>query len=694
MALDIDSDRRTVPRAAEPGSKTGRSRGTAERARSGKAVEAIHALKQSPGAAAPKTAQAKPPSGKAPAAKLPEFVELQLATLVDQVPSGDEWLHEVKFDGYRALCRIDDGKVSFLTRNGLDWSGKFSALGKAAAALSCRRALLDGEVVVLDPSGVSDFGALQDALSRKDGSRLVYYVFDLLHLDGRDLTRLPLLERKQCLEGIIKSKSAAGATLRYSDHVRGQGAELFAKACASGIEGVVSKRAAASYTSGRSRAWLKTKCSQRQEFVVVGFTDPAGSRAGFGALLLGYHDDQKQLVYAGKVGTGFDNATLAGLRQRLRKIQIDKAPLAELPPTAERRGAHWVKPLLVGEVAFTGWTRDGRLRHPVFKGLREDKSPGEITREQPAATGAALSPRGNTAAEPDEIAGIRLTNPERMLYPEQQVSKRALALYYQTIADWVLPHLENRLLTLVRCPEKYDQECFYQRHANQGLDSSVRRVRVQENGQAQEYIAVDTITGLIALVQAGVLELHTWGSRCDRPDRPDRLTFDLDPDPALPWSAVADAARLLAARLKDLGLGAFLKTTGGKGLHVVVPIARTLDWREAKAFAKALADSVVADEPKKYLAEMSKARRQGKIFIDYLRNGWAATAVAAFSTRARAGAPVSAPLFWHELDSCRGNSFNVKNIPARLRQLKSDPWADWESARRAVTQAMRKKLAA
>ena len=641
----------------------------------------------------------KSPARNSPAAALPEFTELQLCTLVDEVPRGDEWLHEVKFDGYRALCRIDDGKVKFLTRHGLDWTRRFSSLGKAAAGLPCRRALLDGEIVVLDKDGVSDFGALQDALSREDTSRMIYFAFDLLHLDGTDLSALPVLERKQRLAEIMKSNGIADGPMRYSDHVRGQGEELFVKACELGIEGVVSKRANGKYQSGRSRAWLKTKCLKRQEFVIVGFTDPAGSRAGFGALLLGYHNGQKQLVYAGKVGTGFDVATLTALRRRLQKSKTDKAPLAELPERAERRGAHWVTPSLIGEVAFTGWTRDGRLRHPVFKGLREDKSPDEISLEQPVPTAELLAPNPTAAAaganqDNGKIAGILLTHPERILYPEQQVSKRDLALYYENIADWILPHLKDRLLTLVRCPEKYDKECFYQRHANQGLDSSVRRVRVSEKGQPVEYIAVDTITGVIALVQAGVLEIHTWGSRCDRLDRPDRLTFDLDPDPALPWSAVADAARLMQARLKDLGLGAFLKTTGGKGLHVVVPIARTMDWQEAKAFAKALADSMTAAEPKKYLAVMSKARRQGKIFIDYLRNGWAATAVAAFSTRARAGAPVSAPLFWHELDSYRGDSFNLKNIPARLQQLKSDPWADWEKARRPVTQMMRKKLAA
>ena len=303
-------------------------------------------------------------------------------------------------------------------------------------------------------------------------------------------------------------------------------------------------------------------------------------------------------------------------------------------------------------------------------------------------------PNQGADAEEDKIAGVRLTHPERVLYPEQGITKRDLALYYAEIADWILPHLKDRPLTLVRCPESYDQECFYQRHANDMLDESVLRLRIKEKGRGRDYIAVDSLKGVIALVQAGVLELHTWGARRDRLDRPDRLTFDLDPDPSLPWRAVAEAARQLRARLADFGLGAFLKTTGGKGLHVVVPIARTIGWDETKAFAKAIAQGMAAEEPKKYLAVMSKAKRQGKIFIDYLRNGWAATAVAAFSTRARAGAPVSAPLFWHELDSCRGDTFNLKNIGARLARLKSDPWADYEAARRPLTAALRKKIAA
>jgi bifunctional non-homologous end joining protein LigD len=679
-----------------------------ESAVSGKTIEEIRAGAQAkiPNSklqivdshAAARAARAKIGKSKiqnSPAGKLPAFIDMQLATLADQVPGGDDWLHEVKLDGYRMLCRIDKGKVRFFTRHGLDWTGRVSSLAQAAASLPCRRALLDGEVVVLDDSGVSDFGALQDALSRHDTSRLIYFAFDLLHLDGADLTGMPLTERKQRLSAVLEPDGNADRAIRYCLDVLGQGDRLLAKACELGVEGIVSKRADGLYRPGRSRDWLKIKCLRRQEFVIAGFTDPAGSRGGFGALLLSYYGADKKLLYAGKVGTGFSADALNQLRRRMERLEQKDSPLAVLPARAERRGAHWVKPVLVAEVAFTGWTRDSRLRHPAFVGLREDKAADEIFREEPDSTAVLIAqPNGIADGDEDKIAGIRLTHPERVLYPEQGITKRELARYYATIADVILPHLQDRPLTLVRCPESYDQECFYQRHANDVLDDSVRRVRIEGKRRGRDYIAVDSPKGLIALVQAGVLELHTWGARRDRLDRPDRLTFDLDPDPSLPWSAVAEAALQLRARLAAFGLGAFVKSTGGKGLHVVVPIARTVGWDETKAFAKALAEAMVADEPKKYLAVMSKARRPGKIFIDYLRNGWAATAVAAFSTRARAGAPVSAPLFWHELDSCRGDTFNLKNIGARLAQLKSDPWADYEAARRPLTAALRKKIAA
>ncbi len=628
-------------------------------------------------------------------AKLPDFVELQLATLADEVPSGDDWLHEVKLDGYRMLCRIDDGKVSFLTRHGLDWTGRVSSLTRAAAGLPCRRALLDGEVVVLDDSGVSDFGALQDALSRRDTSRLIYFAFDLLHLDGADLTAMPLSERKQRLSAVLEPDGNADGAIRYSHDVRGQGDRLLAKACKLGVEGIVSKRAGGLYRPGRSREWLKIKCLARQEFVIIGFTDPAGSRAGFGALLLGYYSKDKKLLYAGKVGTGFNADALAKLRRRLGGTRTRRYAFGRA--AGARRTAR----------RALGKTRAGRRSCLYRLDARRPAAPSGVCRIARGQSGRRnFSRRAGFDGGPD-VATERACRCQRRHdcgHPTYPPGAGALsrARDHQARVGAVL----RRNCRLDFAPSErspIDLGAMSRRVTNRNVSISAMPTRcwmilcsgcASEKGRGRDYIAVDSLKGVIALVQAGVLELHTWGARRDRLDRPDRLTFDLDPDPALPWSAVAEAARHLRARLADFGLGAFLKTTGGKGLHVVVPIARTLGWDETKAFAKSFAEGMAADEPKKYLAVMSKAKRQGKIFIDYLRNGWAATAVAAFSTRARPGAPVSAPLFWHELDSCRGDTFNLKNIGARLARLKSDPWADYEAARRPLTAALRKKIAA
>jgi bifunctional non-homologous end joining protein LigD len=431
---------------------------------------------------------------------------------------------------------------------------------------------------------------------------------------------------------------------------------------------------------------LKIKCLQSQEFVIGGFTEPSGSRVGLGALLLGVHDDHAKLRYAGCVGTGFSSQTLKDLRARLVPLKR-KSPAFTNPPTGrDARGVHWIEPALVGEVAFTGWTRDGLLRHPSFKGLREDKPAVEIKRE-------VAAPAVGDAGGSDAIAGITLTHPDRVLYPEQNITKRELALYYEAIANWIMPHLEDRLLTLVRCPEGRRKQCFYQRHAHDGLHESVRRIPVREAGAAKSYVGVDSITGLIALVQMGVLELHTWGSRTPRLEQPDRLIFDLDPDPALPWERLRQAALALRARLSELGLSSFVKTTGGKGLHVVAPITPKQNWEWIKEFSRLVARSIVREDPARYTATMSKAKRTGKIFIDYLRNARAATAVCAYSTRAQPGAPVSVPLRWEELTAdVRSDHFTVRDVPWRLARLRSDPWQDYESARRPLTRALMKKL--
>jgi bifunctional non-homologous end joining protein LigD len=621
--------------------------------------------------------------------RLPDFVAPQLATLVDRVPQGDDWLHEIKFDGYRILCRISNGKISLITRNRQDWTERLSFLAQAATELPVERALLDGEVVALNENGTSNFQLLQNSLSTHASDNLAYYVFDLLHLNGQDLMSVPLLSRKQDLAEILKTKSSASA-VRYSEHWLGEGNRLYDEACRSGLEGVISKRADQPYRSGRGRDWVKIKCVQNQEFVIGGFTDPAGSRAGLGALLVGVHDDSGRLVYAGKVGTGFTRQSLSQLRNRLDPLVSKASPFVNPPRGAEARGVHWVKPELIGAVSFAEWTSDNMLRHPSFQGLREDKPAVAITRERIAGT------NNSNASKPDlavEIAGIKLTHPDRNLYPEQGISKRELALYFEQIADWILPHVAGRPLTLVRCPEGQSKECFYQRHVTDAASEWLRPVPIEEKGKLVNYVAVDNLQGLIALVQMGVLELHTWGSTTDRIDGPDRLIFDLDPDPEISWEPLKQAAESLRAYLSELGLPSFVKTTGGKGLHVVVPLIPKADWDTAKEFSRQVAQQMVRRAPDRYTATMSKAKRRGKIYIDYLRNARTATAVAAYSTRARDGAPVSVPLRWDELGAdIRGNHFNVRNTPERLSQIGKDPWHDYDTARRAITAALIKKL--
>jgi bifunctional non-homologous end joining protein LigD len=625
-------------------------------------------------------------------AGLPDFIRPQLATLVDEVPTGDEWLHEIKFDGYRALCRVRAGRVKFFTREGKDWTHRFGKLGGAAAHLPVDQAMLDGEIVVVEKDGATNFQSLQEALSKNETERLTYFVFDLLHLDGYDLTQAALRARKNVLAKVLKK---IAGPIRFSDHIIGQGAALYRRACQLGLEGVISKQKESPYRPGRGREWVKTKCHASQEFVIGGFTDPAGSRVGLGALLLGVHNDRGELVYAGRVGTGFTQSSLRQLRSRLDRIATESPPFSNPPRAGAREKLHWIRPELVAEVEFTGWTRDGLLRHPSFKGLREDKPAAKITRERPApaSSGSAKSNNGNIHEAVMKVAGVTLTHPDRVLYPDQGITKRELAFFYEEIAGWILPHLADRPLTLVRCPEGYQKDCFYQKHVGENLPDWVRRVDIKEKGSVGQYVVVDSLPGLIALVQMGVLEIHTWGSRSDRVEQPDRLTFDLDPDAELPWKRMIEAARSLRRIVGGLGLNGFVKTTGGKGLHVVVPIVRKYEWNDIKEFSKRVAEQMTREAPDRYLATMSKAKRKGKIFIDYLRNGWGATAVAAYSTRARAGAPVSTPLTWEEVaEGIRPDQFNVRNLSRRLARLKKDPWENYESARRPITAAMMKEV--
>ena len=656
-----------------------------------------------------------PPAG-ARKAKLPAKVAPQLATLVSDPPQGEEWIHELKFDGYRVLCELKDGKVRIITRNGKDWTDRFGPVAEAIAGLPAQEALLDGEVAVLLPNGTTSFQALQNALGGGN-ENLVYFAFDILHLDGYDLRPVPLLQRKEALAALVSSRDG---TLRLSDHVQGAGEEFYRHACDFALEGIISKRGDQPYRSGRGKDWVKVKCLKRQEMVIVGFTDPEGSRTGFGALHLAVNEDG-ELVYAGKVGTGFNTRTLTDLRKKLGKLEQKTPSFKKAPRGAEARRSHWVEPKLVAEVAFTEWTEDGILRHPTFQGLREDKSPDEVVREvaQPTskvekkavkttAKKTAKPPAKKTARkkgdtpplgperDPEditEIAGVKISNPDRVLYPEQGLTKRELALFYERIQAWILPQIQNRPLTLVRCPSGQGKQCFYQKHVSDQFPTTIKRVKVEEGADAEPYGAVDSVSGLISLVQMGVLELHIWGSHIDDIEKPDYIVFDLDPDEGLTWERVVEGTLKVREKLEGLGLRTWLKTTGGKGLHVCVPITRRGEWDEVKAFTKAVVESIVADEPSRYTSKLPKASRKGKIFIDYLRNGRGATSIGAYSTRARPGAPVSTPLFWEELETdVRANTYNVRNLPERLESLEADPWADFLKERQSITAAMKKAV--
>jgi bifunctional non-homologous end joining protein LigD len=631
-------------------------------------------------------------------------VKPQLATLSATAPEGVDWLHELKFDGYRVLCHVRDGQARLLTRNGKDWTDRFPGIVAALEQLDCDRALLDGEVVVLDRSGVSRFQRLQNALSGAGRDRPILYAFDLLHLDGWDVTGAGVEGRKELLRPLIEAPG--DDRLRYSDHVRGNGPAFHAKACGMGVEGIISKRADRPYRPGRGKSWLKVKCTARQEFVVVGYSDPGGSRVGLGALLLGVHDDAGDLVYAGKVGTGFGSRTLVELADRLSRLEVKAPPVTNPPRGAAARGVHWVRPELVAEVAFTEWTDDGRIRHPSYQGLREDKKPEEVVREKtgPAAAGAGKA--GKTVSAPGtgaagkggagrdiRVAGVRVSSPEKVLWPTQGVTKRELVEYYEAVSDAVLRRMVDRPLTLVRCPSGAEGKCFFQKHANDSVPGVIPRVDIGEGNGGDPYMYVDGLPSLIALVQLGVLEFHIWGSRRDRLDRPDRLVFDLDPDEDLPFGRVAAAAFRMKELLETLGLESFPKATGGKGLHVVVPVTRRTDFDEAKEFAHGVARWMTADDPGGFTANMSKKKRKGRIFVDYLRNAWNATAIADYSTRARPGAPVAAPLRWEEVSERARHppSHTIRDVPARLAE-DPDPWEGFDDVRQSITAAARREL--
>jgi bifunctional non-homologous end joining protein LigD len=545
---------------------------------------------------------------------------------------------------------------------------------------------------VLDAEGRSDFQALQNLMRKGKSATPVFYAFDLPYCDNHDLRNTPLVERKELLASILKQSANALKYLRYSEHHVGTGDSVIEAACRMKLEGIISKKADAAYVSTRSGTWLKSKCGGRQEFVIVGYTDPKGSRTGLGALLLGYHDPQGKLVYAGRVGTGFNEKMLKDLTKQFAKHAIRQSPVEHVP-ARERREAHWIEPKFVGEVKFTGWTDDNILRHPSFVALRSDKPAREIVREdlqpmgrsngQHASNGSVKKSHAKKAASPrDNEYG--LSSPDKILYPEAKLTKLDLAKYYDAVADLMLPHVANRPLAVLRCPEGRGKTCFFQRHANKTVPDAVDSIDVseKEGEPKQPYLMIRDKAGLIALVQIGALEIHMWGSTADDIEHAERLVFDLDPDPDLPFRAVAEAAEDLRKVLAGLKLPAFLKTTGGKGLHVVVPLKQTVDWDGIKDFSRVIAEDMARRKPELYLVNMRKALRKGKIYIDFLRNARAATAVAPYSFRAREGAPVSAPLAWSELKKLKSASqFTVSTMLGRIKRQKRDPWAAFEKSR-------------
>lgn len=628
--------------------------------------------------------------------ELPARLDPQLATLVKAPVDGDGWLHEIKHDGYRMLARLENGVVRMMSRTGRDWTGKFPRVERALARLPLTSAWLDGEVVVLDHAGRSSFQALQNAIASGEDGAFVYFVFDAPHVDGFDLRRVQLVERKSVLQQLVAGATAS-SPVRYSAHVACLGREFLAQACELQLEGAVSKRADAPYEAGRGRSWLKVKCSKRQEMVIGGYTEADGARNGFGALHLGVYERDGGLRYAGKVGTGFTQASLASLFARLQPLAIERPPFRNPPTGAEARRSRWVRPELVCEVTFTEWTDDGTLRHPSFQGLREDRAARDVVREVAQAAGAPpAAPARLPAAQPKKgdavVRGIVITNPDKELYPEAGLSKLDLARFYEAIGEHLLPHLRNRPLTIVRCPNGWQGHCFYQKSAR-GTHPALDRVKVHTSDGPADYLMASSVAAIVATLQLGALELHPWGATADELDFADRLTFDLDPADDVGWPAIVEAATLVRTLLEKIGLQGFLKTTGGKGLHVVLPVEPTLRWEAAKGFSKAVADLLCQTFPDRFTPSISRASRRGRIFIDYLRNAEGSTAVAAYSLRARANAPVPTPISWSELRrDVRFDHFNAKNLLRRLARRKHDPWASFFSLRQAITADMMQQV--
>ncbi|HCT04132.1 MAG TPA: DNA ligase D [Pseudomonas sp.] len=616
---------------------------------------------------------------------LPEQLTPQLATLVDRAPDGD-WQYEIKFDGYRMLARILDGEVRLFTRNGHDWTERLPRQVKALQALKLKDSWLDGEVVSLNGDGLPDFQALQNAFDIGRSLDIVYYLFDAPFLGGVDQRKAPVEERRAALKSVLsRSRSKL---LRFSEAFVANQRDIIESACDLALEGVIGKRLGSPYVSNRNTDWIKLKCRLRQEFVIVGYTRPKGSRTGFGALLLAVND-ATGLVYAGRVGTGFDQPSLKAIYAQLTPLECKASPLATPLNSTQARGVHWVEPALVGEVHFAEWTREGIVRQAAFVALRTDKPVSQIIHEQPRAA------KSLKASRPQKTeAGVNITHPDRVIDPQSGTQKQQLAAFYEGISEWLLPFLRHRPVSLLRAPEGIEGEQFFQKHAERLAIPHIKQLDPALDPGHARLMEIDSVSALVGAVQMGAIELHTWGATSDKIETPDLFVLDLDPDPALPWKTMLEAAQLTLSVLDELGLDAFVKTSGGKGLHLVIPLARRDGWDRVKAFAKAIAQFMAQQLPERFTATSGPKNRIGKIFIDYLRNARGASTVAAYSVRARPGLPVSVPVSREELKDVRGaQQWTVANLQERLKGLKADPWVGYAN-RQKLSKKMWDKLGA
>jgi bifunctional non-homologous end joining protein LigD len=707
--------------AAKPASKASKAKAAAsapvaEEKPASKAVKKATSKKASPAKAAVQKTAAKK-------SNVPEKLMPQLATLMDTPPSG-EWLYEIKFDGYRIMARILDGEVRMITRNGHDWTERLPLQAKAISEMGLGDGWLDGEVVILNDAGLPDFQALQNAFEIGRSKDIVYYLFDAPFLNGDDMRETPVEERRAALKKVLGKQK--NRLLRFSDAFSASHRDIIESACSLSLEGVIGKRVGSFYQSRRSPDWIKLKCKLRQEFVIVGFTQPQGTRSGFGALLLAVNEQDAGLVYAGRVGTGFNQRMLTELFEQMKPLEQDTSPLSKKLTSAQARGVHWIKPTLVGEVEFGEWTREGIIRHASFIAVRSDKPASEVIHEYPktpndikapfkpkaskAGADAPASSAGNEGAEKTaqktrppskraskdkiEVAGVMISHPERVIDKQSGSLKVDLAHFYESISDWILPHLDHRAVSLLRCPEGVEGEQFFQKHSERLAIPNIKQLDPALDPGHARLMEIDSVQALVGAAQMGTIELHTWGSTYDQIELPDHFVLDLDPDPALPWRSMIEATQLTLSVLDELGLDAYIKTSGGKGMHIIVPLARKADWDTVKAFSKALAQFVAQQLPERFTATSGPKNRVGKIFIDYLRNARGASTVAAYSARARPGLPVSVPITRDELTSLKSSAqWNIDNLQKRLRKLKADPWVGYKNTQR-ITRPMWKRLGA